>query len=247
MTWAILGLATAGYFAFLVAVLGVVANAPRNFIVLHINEDGDLEPADSGPLVADAEMNAYLAHLFDQARRKTAGGRPDQVKTLVVLTAPDELPYRHVWRILHATRRVGFTRWDLRKEGEDQMPEALPTPDQPSPPDPAAPTAQDLAFPYEVTVCLRTGGAKEDGDLAAIVVRTPDGESALADLDTLRRFLRLKRNDGLLTMQQVRIQADADLQYRFILDTVRQCQRAGCTAARYAPPPDWVEPDGPDY
>src|SRR5262245_34129284 len=127
-TWTILGVALGGYFAVLVAVLGIVASAPRNFVLLRLNDDGDLERPDGAPL-DDDEVQPYLAGLYEKARRATPGGTAAQVKTLVVITAPDELAYRHVWRLLHAGNQAGFSRWDLRRLGDEDMPDGPPVPD----------------------------------------------------------------------------------------------------------------------
>ena len=243
LTWAILGLGVLGYFAFLVAILGVVATPPRNYLVLHINDDGDLQPDDSDSLAADDEIHPYLAGLFDQARRRTAGGRPDQVKTLVLITAPDDLPFRHVWRILYATRRAGFTRWDLRRQGDDRMPEAPPVADDPTLPEPASPIDVELELPYDVTVFLRANhGGTNSNQLSAIIVMTPEGETAVSDPPALRRFFRSKREASILSMRDVRILAEGELEYGAVLTIVRECQRAGLTCVHYVPPPDWIPP-----
>lgn len=244
LTWAILGLGVAGYFAFLVAILGMVATPPRNYLVLHINEDGDLEPDDRESLAADNEIHPYLAGLFDEACRTTAGGQPDQVKTLVLITAPDDLPFRHVWRILYATRKAGFTRWDLRRQGDDGMPEPPPATANAAGGEPASTLEPELEIPYDVTVFLRVNiGGPNPNQLSAIIAMTPDGETALADPPSLRRFFRAKREAGILALRHVRIMAEGELEYRAVLTVVGECRKAGFSCVHYVPPPDWIPPD----
>ncbi len=240
ITWAIIGMALAGYFAFLVAVLGLVASAPRNIVVLNVNSDGDLELADGTALVADEEIDGHLAALFEKARRATHGGKPEQVKTLVIITAPRGLEFSHVWRIMHASKRAGFTRLDLRRIGEDisvdtgSVPDAEEVTGQPAILSPA-----ELALPFDLVLQLRSlRGGQNGGALAAIIVRSPDGETAVADLDALRRFLRLRRVDGIVS-PEIRIQADANLMYGVLLTATKECQKAGFTRVRYLPPSGW--------
>jgi biopolymer transport protein ExbD len=246
MAWAILGMATAGYFAFLIAVLGIVASSPRNFIVLTLNEEGDLQSAGEQVLVTDEEVNGYLAGLFTKARRLTRTGRPDDVKTLAVLTAPDAVPFKLVWRIMHATRRAGFTRIDLRRQEVDETPEGPPLPEGDEPTD--EPELELPVLPTDVLLHLRSGGLLgKDGELTGIIVATAEGEVAIPDLDALRKFLRKKREEGLF-VREIRVLAEGELFYGHLIDAVRQCQKAGFKRVRYLPPPDWTPPeDAPRY
>jgi biopolymer transport protein ExbD len=243
ITWAILGMAMAGYFAFLVALLGIFAVAPRNIVVLNLNDEGDLVQSNGAALVSDEEISEYLNDLFEKARRTTTGGQTEQLKTLVVITAPLDLKFKHVWRVMHIGTQGGFHRWDLRSAGEDVLPDSpLPEAEEVIA-NSAAPPEPDLELPLNIVLRLRAvRDGKDDGSLAAIVIGMPEGETAVPDLDILRRFLREKRGNAARTNQRLHIEADSNLRYGLLLKAVKECEKAGFKRVCYLPPPGWDWP-----
>ena len=244
VTWVCLGTTLLGYFAFLLVLSVLVVSPPpvRDAVLLHLDGDGLLfVPERAEPLPSTEEINAYLCRAFQDAERMVNAARPEDVQTLVIITAEAKTPYDSVYGLMRESKRAGFSRWDLREKGterERQQPPARGHQADSTDPafDPANPsylTPRQLRW----TILIRSAPPGAKGRFGALVILQPEGETSVPDFVQLERFLKARRQDEL-ELEEIHLMPDSQITYDTVLQVVKMCRRVGFTSICYDPPPD---------
>ena len=95
----------------------------------------------------------------------------------------------------------------------------------------------ELQLPSEVTIVLK-GAPDGSGVLEKLVMEQRAGNTPLANLDELVKFLQKARGE-LTNQDDVKIQADSKLKYRYVMEVMDLCMKAGFRNVGFAPPPDY--------
>src|SRR6185295_2474561 len=78
-----------------------------------------------------------------------------------------------------------------------------------------------------------------DGKIAALIVKSRSGETAVPNLDALQRYLKQKRTEAeTLNKDSVRIIAESKLTIGPLVEVMDTCLASGFGTAIFAPPPD---------
>jgi len=103
----------------------------------------------------------------------------------------------------------------------------------------------DLELPAEVTVVVKTQqGTGDQGTISEITVQERQGAKSLGKrADSLSKYLESARK-GLSNQNDIKIQADSKLKYRYVMEVMDMCSRAGFKNVSFGPPPD-LATEGP--
>jgi biopolymer transport protein ExbD len=105
---------------------------------------------------------------------------------------------------------------------------------------PESTTPGDLELPAEITVVVKAAReGKKRGDISQILVeerQSPTG-TKISDVQALRKYLEQTRS-GLANQNDIKIQAEGELQYLYVMKVVDTCTLAGFTNVAFGPPPD---------
>jgi biopolymer transport protein ExbD len=94
----------------------------------------------------------------------------------------------------------------------------------------------EAALPVTVVVkTLRDG--LNDGNISALIVQAPEGETTVADLGALRANLMNRQRDAH-GAGQIKIAAETKLKYACVIAVMDTCLQAGFPSVGFAPPPD---------
>jgi biopolymer transport protein ExbD len=132
----------------------------------------------------------------------------------------------------HPAQLEGVMQLSLPEAAQAQA----PTP-QDAKPDMSS--AGELELPSEVTVILKTQqSGTRDGGISQISVQERAGTKEVPSQQALRRYLEQIR-DGLSNQSDIKLEADSELKYAFVIEIMDVCHRAGFKNVGFAPPPDW--------
>ena len=123
---------------------------------------------------------------------------------------------------------------------EGAMGFTLPTTGQPAGPEAAPPlTEPPLDETANVTVVVKAiRDGVSDGNISALILQVPEGETLVRDLDALRALLRqMKPATG---PGQVRIAAESKLKYACVMEVMDACLQSGFANVGFSLPPDWT-------
>jgi biopolymer transport protein ExbD len=106
----------------------------------------------------------------------------------------------------------------------------------------------ELELPSEITVFVKTEhGGSNDGDITQISVQErqgtkeipsqKEGTKPIPDLKALRSYLEKARGE-LSNQDDIKIQADSMLKYKFVMEVMDVCTQAGFRSVGFGPPPD---------
>lgn len=107
--------------------------------------------------------------------------------------------------------------------------------------DPTKPSDTELDLTSDVTVTLRTQHGEEGaGNISSLSVEGMEAEpKSLPDLNALRTYLTgLQKN--LKNKDNIKIRADGELRYAFVVEVMDACRKAGFQNIGFSPPPDLV-------
>lgn len=105
--------------------------------------------------------------------------------------------------------------------------------------DPTKPSDAELDLTSDITVTLRTQHGDEGaGNMTSLSVEGMEAEpKSLADLNALKTYLMdLQKN--VKNKDNIKIRADGDLRYAFVVEVMDVCRKAGFQNIGFAPPPD---------
>lgn len=96
----------------------------------------------------------------------------------------------------------------------------------------------DVELPSELTVVVKTvRDGVNDGSISSLVVRSREGEAAVANLEALRKHLEKVRKD-LTNQADIKVEAESKLKYACLIEVMDMCMKAGFQKVGFAPPPD---------
>jgi uncharacterized protein (TIGR03067 family) len=195
---------------------------------LDLTREGRVPLPGKEPLATLAEIRHHLKDQFT-ARMNEKG--PGQVKTAVVLWPEKDAQVLAFYEVAQAAVAQGFPKVLVQVE---RMPGEA--------------GRLELVLPHwrrpdsfaDTTVLVKTlRDGVNDGNIAALIVQTEAGESAVPDLDALRRSLKQLRDEGkLFNKDSVRIMAEARLQVALLIEVMDACLAAGFPTVIIGPPPD---------
>ncbi len=97
---------------------------------------------------------------------------------------------------------------------------------------------EKLELPAEITVIVKTQhDGRHDGSISEISVQERQGTKGVANPNALREYLR-KAREGLSNQDDIKILADSELKYVFVMEIMDMCTRAGFKNVGFGPPPD---------
>jgi biopolymer transport protein ExbD len=126
---------------------------------------------------------------------------------------------------------------------EGQMQLSLPDAAQPQAANPqdARPDMSmpgDLELPSEVTVSVKTQhGDRAPGQISLITVEDRVNKQDLETPAALRKYLE-KIRGGLSNQNDIKLQADSAVKYKYVMEVMDICTRAGFKNVGFGPPPD---------
>jgi biopolymer transport protein ExbD len=96
----------------------------------------------------------------------------------------------------------------------------------------------DLELPAEITVLVQTQhDEKALGKISRISVQDKVGKTDVENPAALRKYLA-KARSGLSNQNDIKIQADSNLKYSYVMEVMDMCTRAGFKNVSFGPPPD---------
>lgn len=101
------------------------------------------------------------------------------------------------------------------------------------------PSEADLDLQSDVTVSITTQhGDQGAGGISSLTVEGIDANpKSLADLNALRTYLKTIQKN-LQQKDNIKIRADSELRYAFVVEVMDACRKAGFQNIGFAPPPD---------
>lgn len=109
--------------------------------------------------------------------------------------------------------------------------------------DPTKQSDVDVELPSELTVVVKTvRDGVNDGSISSLVVRSREGEAAVANLDSLVKHLEKVRKD-LTNQADIKVEAESKLKYACLIEVMDACMKAGFQKVGFSPPPD-LQPGG---
>jgi biopolymer transport protein ExbD len=110
--------------------------------------------------------------------------------------------------------------------------------DRPVEPMPEVSISEPLvAEPARFTVMVKTmRDGVNDGNISALILEEPEGQTLIRDVDSLRKTLeKLRPRDG---SGQIRIAPECRLKYSCVMEVMDACLQSGFTHVGFAAPPD---------
>jgi biopolymer transport protein ExbD len=189
---------------------------PKTGVTLYVNlsrEGAVTVPGRPDAMTTEAEVRYWL-----QSERQVAKNNPAQT---IQLRADRTVQYKHVDAIRRLGKDAGFASVDLLVDTAAGSRGMLPISDA---------KINDWRRPEtRVELTLVAKGNRDgvnDGNIAALIARTPDGETALPNLEALQKYGEEARGK-MSNKDFVRIIPDDSLDYAAVVEVVDACLRAG--------------------
>ncbi|OAI47583.1 hypothetical protein AYO44_01515 [Planctomycetaceae bacterium SCGC AG-212-F19] len=200
-----------------------------DILVLTLNHESVIAvPGRNEPLSTFAELQDYLKEQF-ATRQKQAGA--GQVKTALVVRADTKAEVMALYHVAQLGAAVGFPRVFVQ---------VLRTPKDEGRLELVVPHWRRPESFADITLLAKTiFDGVNDGNLAALIVQTDSGETAIANAEALEPYLKKQRTEGKVANPDcVRIAAEGKLHVGQLIAVLDVCLRSGFPSVTLAAPPE---------